>query len=260
MNSVIASLPETVSPQAMAAGTPTALRVGRLSHASDLFKVFTQEDATKINLLRKLAETITVKDFETDCKDAGKLASEHDTLMGFTPAKDAKGQDKYGPKRQMFNSRSTEMRQVFGVLKLAPQVLQDKGFTNSLIASREYLKANSINWRGESVADETQREIKRGLRAQNDAMEQAKEENPQEAGETIAQYFARLAPIADELLADTKTKAFREDVDKCVKRMIENNSVAFCDAVAIEILRQSSKEQLTQHIATLQALLTVDTE
>jgi hypothetical protein len=251
MENVMNTLQEHLSPAALAAGTDPALRTQRISFAGDIFRQFTADEATKVNLLRKAAEALTYDQWEEDCKGAIQQAKEFDTLAGFVAPKDAKGRDKYGPKQSVLVQRLSEARQVFGVLKMEPDTLRDLGYFAAVEASRKYLKEMGLKWDGRTAPTEEQKNLKVLQKANDAAIEQAKEEHPQEMGETIAEYMLRIGKAAEENLTLQKEKAFSESVQSTVRSLIEKHSVDYVDAVAMAILKQGTPESIRAYAAQL---------
>lgn len=223
MENVIASLAEKVSPEALIVGTPTALKVGTISYSADLYKVFVADDdqqTTQVNLLKHLAMGVglTCKEFAEQCKAAQEIATATDKANGFVPAADAKGSEKYGPKRALFNARVSEAKRIFGVFKIKPEVLAEKGYFSALKAARDWLAENNLEWDGEPIANADEKRQKREAKGLTKALADAMAANPQQPGEDRKEYLERVDAIACE-------QAFENEVASLIKSLTKSHDV-----------------------------------
>lgn len=209
---------EQQAPAAMAS-TPVALTTGHINYGSDLFKVYVAEEtkqSTQVQLLVTIAMAgLTCAEFQAQCKAAQALADETDKATGFTPKADAKGADKYGPKRKVLNQRLSEAKQIFGAMKIAGvELVKEKGYWASLQTARDFLAEKNVYWDGEPIPTDAAKAQAKETKGVTKAMAQAMKDNPQQAGEDMAEYMARLIPIA-------RNCAFEEDVEAAVKQFTE---------------------------------------
>lgn len=215
MQNVIATLPERVSPEAMQAGAPEGLRTGHISIAAEIFKTFAEDaDDTKIKTIGRWADALTCDQFAAQIKDAQELADKTDAACGFVKPANAKGQEQYGPKRRVLNQRMSEAKRIFGVLKLDPFVVAERGYFNAVNAAREYLDSKGLKWDGTPLPTESQKASKKANREANAALEAAKDANPQQAGESIKDWMERIAPLADEFQQEEKVNRVVETLKK----------------------------------------------
>lgn len=226
MNNVLANVASQVSPAAMAAGTPVALRVGHLNHAASLYSAFIvdaeKQGLSVLETLREMAITsgLTCVEFQASFKAAQAIADATDKSSGFTPAEGAKGIEKYGPKRRLLNQRGTEAKRLFGVFKLAPDELQEKGYWSALTAARAYLDAKGLEWDGNKAEGKEAKELRKAGKLERETLAAVMEANAQQDGESRADYLVRIDEMAEEAVASAQEDAF----NKGVKTLFESLS------------------------------------
>lgn len=148
---------------------------------------------------------LTAGQLEEEIRYAQKLATEVDKTNGFKPKENAKGQEKYGPKRASMNTIGSSIRQVWGALTHCglgsertsdglpkePALKQSTGFAFAVKRSREALKQHNIDWRGAPLPSDEQKQQNAAARLQQDEMDKYASEFPMRAGETIAAFQER---------------------------------------------------------------------
>lgn len=245
MDNPIALLPQKVSPDAVQQGAPEALKVGHISIAADIYKMYAGDsDDTKIKTVARWAEAKTCEEFRKECKDALTIADNVDKANGFTPKPDAKGTDKYGPKRKMMASRMSEAKMLFGVNKLAPNILKEKGYWDALEAARSFLKDKGIKWDGEPRPTDARKEELAYNRAMDAAEQAVRDAHPMQPGESWADYKDRIAPLVDEYKE-------KQDVEKVAEAIRKVAASAGADKFgkALELLFQSKGKEACETLA-----------
>jgi hypothetical protein len=205
MDSVLANIEGSVSPAAIAAGSPTALKTGHIQWGADLYNTFAAEatESTKVKVIVQIAEAgLTPEEFKGQCKKACEMADANDKANGFTPKEDAKGTEKYGPIRRVLNQRLSEAKQIFGAYKVKPEALKEKGYWAALAAAREVLAEKGCNWDGSNANPEAKKAAKASREMQK-AIADVLTANP------MAQ--------PSELIEQAKQKAFDNEVDAAVE-------------------------------------------
>lgn len=231
------------------AKTDTATQLTRIAMAGhELFNAIdTTASAanTTLQALRKVAlETgLTVDEFDNACKIAQKDADTADATGGFKAADDAKGAEKYGPKRRVLNQRLSEAKQLFGVFKLEPDLLEGKGYWPALESAREYLKAQGIKWDGSINTAEAKAERKDAKLTQK-AITDTMKANPHMPGESLADYNARVTAIAEEALETAKQEQFTAEITRVFTALQKAHSKEFLDSLALTILSQDPSEHV----------------
>jgi hypothetical protein len=225
MEHVLNTIAARISPAAVAAGASPELRVGKdvFAVASELFEAYgsVEENESKMDLLRKKAEYLTIGQFDDAVKAAQSIADNSDKSNGFTfDPNTAKGNDKKGPARRQFDSRTSEMRQIFGVLKQAPDVLKGKGYHSSLTTAREWLKKAQVRWDGVSISARTQEE-NRKQQMRDQARILARKDHPQEEGESDLDYDRRIATKLEGYVDNLRADQHESRVDAIMKGLLK---------------------------------------
>jgi len=218
--------------------------------ARQLFATFGIVENTTTQCVVSLALSgMTCEEYDAAEGMALKMAAAADSAAGFTPAKDAKGRDKYGPKQSSMATQASWRRQVFGAARLNLQSIvsiPDSGivnpdtypvFSKAVNLAREYLKNAGVDWRG--VPNEQQRaarEAKKTGKAYADAREQAEKAHPMQPGETIGQWQARISPIVEDILTMSAMEAREAEVAKIVKSIIDKHGQALALDVAAALV------------------------
>lgn len=220
MEHVLAKMESHVSPEAMAAGTPVALKVGHVSYAADIVREFTDDSGAtpKLMLIAKMAESLTCDQFQKQMKDAQKLASDMDEQFGFVPVEGTKkNSERYGPRRNVLNTQVSTARQVFGAMKIAPEAFKEtKSFNAAVTQARALLEEKNVYWDGEPIPSDAQKDNQKAMRAINKAEDALMERYPQEEGESIKDYKIRLAGLLDDEVSNQK-------VANIVKAMVKEH-------------------------------------
>jgi len=244
MDNVLATLPAKVSPDAINAGASPALKSATISHASDLLKTFTADalDNTKVKVIAAIAITagLTCEEFKAECKQAQKLADEADTLSGFKVPEDAKGVDKYGPTRRVLNQRLSEAKQLFGVFKMAPNILQEMGYVKALDTARKHLDSLGVKWDGSKPQTESQKALKEETAAFSKAMAEC----PRAEGEDKAAWLERVEAEAWATLEAQREESFNKGVEKVFASLTEKHGEHMPRAIAQMVVDKMTTEQL----------------
>lgn len=192
MDNVLASLESKLSPMAMASSTSSALSNGAINHAATLVETFASEESetTKVVVLRQMATDygLTCDEFAKSCKRAQELASAIDQGNGFIESDEVR----YGPKRRLLNQRLSEAKQIFGVAKVAPSVVAEKGYWPALEAARSYLANKGLKWDARPVLNAAEKQANKASKELKQDMQAAMLANPMVAGESISSYMLRL--------------------------------------------------------------------
>lgn len=254
MDNIIDSLPSKVSPAAIAAGAAIALKVGPTTAATTLLEIFVREDVddTKIAALRRMAleDKLSCVEFSKACKEAQEKADAMDKLSGFTAAADAKGSDKYGPNRRVLNQRLSEAKQLFGVFKLQPDVLKERGYWSALDASRTYLGECGMKWDGQAVDTADSKDAKQRAKLARQALEEVMQANPMQAGESIRDYNERMAKEVDATIEEKQADAADKEINNLVKMLTKKYDGSLLIAACLRIM-ESDIDNVDDYIAYL---------
>jgi hypothetical protein len=242
MENVINRLPSLVSDAAMNAKPAEGLKVGRLNHGLTLFETFGNEEIeqTKVQALEQLAtvEFLTCEDFKKACKGALEMADAADAATGFVPKTNAKGTEKYGPKRRVLNQRLSEAKQLFGVFRLNADVLRERGYWSALSIAREYLTEAQVKWDNTRIVDAEEKAAKADSKAQRSALDEVMSMHAQKPGESIRDYMERMADKVDTAIATKQQEAFNAEVNKLVKSLIDKQDGETLVLACLRIIEQ----------------------
>lgn len=175
-----------------------------INGAAELVEMFAddRQQETLVKRLQALAAVKTTAEFSEDVKNAKKLADTIDGANGFTKPEGAKGQDAYGPKRQLLNSRLSEAKRVFGVAKMAPEVLKEKGYWAAVNAARKWLDDHGKTWDGNKALNSAEKAAKREQGAKDEILGAIRKEHPQNMGESLAAWATRVETLYEDALQD----------------------------------------------------------
>lgn len=221
-----------------------ALRTGTINHGAAIYSTFVAEadkqGLTQMETIRAIAldAGISCVEFDKAIKDAQEMASATDKANGFVKAEGAKGQDTYGPKRRLLNQRASEARSLFGVFKLQPSLLKEKGYWQGLSDSRDYLAELDIKWDGSKVLSKDAKSAVKASKLEREALALVMAENAQEEGESRADYLTRIDGMADAAVEAAKAEEF----NKVVKKTIEGLSSEMIMAVAMHAINSVMTE------------------
>ena len=246
MENVIASLPSRVNDAAINQGFQP-LSNGFVSHASDLFKAYTddEQDNTKLSVIRDMAgrsahqspqQGLSPDEFSQECKKAQALADEVDAANGFKPVEGAKKiEERYGIKRRVLNQRLSEAKRLFGVFKQAPDVLKEKGYAAALLAARAWLADNSKTWDGNTALSSDEKAAKKEKAA---------------LVEAIAEGLAE-GQSAETATAAAQNKVFEDKAQALVNSLVKNTEGSLLFTVCLRIIEACDVDTINEAITYL---------
>ena len=187
--------------------------------AIELLDQFGQAESTQKrveSLFYMATDGLTCEEFDACMSDALLRAKAADKATGWKPADDAKGRDLYGPRQSSLASNASNARQVFGCFKVSPDAIAKPGpsgvmysdlfpnFSQAYKMAVAELNRLKVNWKGQaiSVMEAAAKQKKEHANAV-DIETAAKLANPQQPGETLEQWEARI----EALLPDYEQQA-----------------------------------------------------
>ena len=220
MQNVLAGIESKVSPAAIAAGAPAGLRTGHVNYGKELFDLYAGEDSkdTTVQAIIRMASVITAEEFRKEVAKAQEIADATDQATGWKAEPNAKGTDKYGPTRKVINTRMSEAKAIFGVAKLKPETLKEKGYWRALGAARDYLNANHVKWDGQHAPTKAEKQVIKASNEAKEAFSMAMAVLPKNAGESQQDYAIRLAMKAETIKFDQKVEDGLEGIEKLVEK------------------------------------------
>lgn len=178
----------------------------------------TEEQISRMNMVRILAKQATDADLKAALKDAIELAHKVDIKNG-VPEKER------GTKRQQAMNTRTVLQNAYGALRRAPKELEKLGYSEKTgyqemrVMASQALKAHGIKWNGTPIpTDEMKLQAiaTAEKQAKVDAFSRARAENEQQEGEEDFAYFQRLNGRANELLMEGKIESLKRVASKVV--------------------------------------------
>ena len=227
--------------------------------AIELLDVFGQAEKTakKVEALFYMqADGLACEEFDLCMTDALIRAKAADKQNGWQPVKDAKGRDLYGPRQSSLASNASNARQVFGCLKISPDAIVKFGASGNvyselfpafstayLLASAE-LKWLGINWKGQALSVmEGAKKTKAKNNADVDITTFAQLANPQQEGETIGQWNARIEALLPEYSAKASDVASTDAGVKLHKSLVKKyGDEKLVEAILLAALREAGFE------------------
>lgn len=232
MTHPLVTIEETATVQQKA---PEALKSGSINYGVTLVEMFTDDKAeeTKVKQLQAMAQTITCEEFSKAVKHAKDIADATDKANGFVKAEGAKGQDAYGPKRQLLNARMSEAKRIFGVAKMAPDVLKEKGYWTAVNTAREWLEANGKTWDGLTAESAESKQARKHDALRTGAIAKAMNENPQQKDEDRATWLQRIDAIMNGNIAAMEAEVFEkrvQTIEASLRKQFGTDFNALCEA------------------------------
>lgn len=209
--------------------------VGGINYGAALVEMFADEsgEATKVKQLQDMAKVITCTEFATAVKHAKDIADATDSANGFTKPIGAKGQANYGPKRQLLNARMSEAKRVFGVAKLAPDVLKEKGYWAAVNTARQWLEDHAKTWDGQVAESSEIKNARKHDALRTGAIAQAMNANPQQKDEDRASWLTRIDAIMTGNIAKMEAEVFEkrvQTIEASLRKQFGTDFNALCEA------------------------------
>ena len=221
------------------------LNGGHVNYGVDLVTMYAVDDIaeTKVQKLAEMAKVITTAEFSDAIKAAKSIADAMDKANGFVKAEGSKGQAMYGAKRQLLNSRLSEAKRIFGVFKQAPDVLKEKGYWLAVQTARGWLDSHGKTWDGNTAETgdiKAARKVREGNIVARSAVQT---DNPQNEGETIAQWQERLEPLVQAKIEKMKDDTFNKRVETLVASLLKQfgNEREVLEAACVQILSHTEE-------------------
>jgi hypothetical protein len=252
MNSVMAQVAEL---GVISAPAPEALKVGHINHASALYSAFVvdaeKQGLSTLDTIREIALTskLSCVEFSAQVKAAQEIADTVDKGNGFEKPEGAKGQESYGPKRRLLNQRTSEAKRLFGVYKLSPDTLAEKGYWPALTAARDYLIEHGIKWDGAPDLSAEEKSAKRASQVRTNARALAMDCNPQKKDESDDAYLIRVR----DLMAQAVEAAEDEEFNKGIKTLHDSLTKKHNPAVLAGVMQMMLESMSTEDLEALQS-------
>lgn len=201
-----------------------------LSHAAVLLATFAavDEGVNKLDAIRGMLE-LTVEEFNAEVKKAQELADTEDKANGFVSVEKTKIlTERYGKRRLCINTRTSEMRQLFGAFKHGYKA-DEQPYGAALIGAREYLKDHGIKWDGAKIPTDTEKAQATERNAKLAALGEVMKGHPQQEGESFGDYTKRLEGEIEiqQVAAKEKilTESFQKEWDIFLKKFGESRII-----------------------------------
>ena len=143
------------------------------------------------------------------------------------------------------STRASEVKALWAALALAQAdrtELASVGYHKAVALARMVLNEKQIDPDGDKVQTKEERIAARKTRVQSkvmdESLEQARAENPQQAGESLGQYLQRITPIAEQKAVKVQATVVSERASAIVKSLIEKESADVLRIVAMLLADQ----------------------
>jgi hypothetical protein len=230
MSDVVHALQTIADTGSTPVNAPPALRVGKLNYVPAMLETFAHEGegANKVDLLIDL-QILTPAEFKDLCKNSIKAAAKVDTLNGFVPADDAKGQDKYGSKESSMRTQASMASVVWGAMKQG-DAYPNGSFAGAVKQARKFLDSIARKWDGSVALTKDQKTAKAALDLEAQAYALAKAADPaaklDDLAELVESKRAELVNTAIDEAAAKLLKAWEKLDPAVLARAIELYTVA----------------------------------
>lgn len=208
-------------PMAGTADTPRVTVTGQWLY-DNFVNQSTEEQISRMNMVRIMAKTSSDADIKAGMKDAIEIAHKVDIANG-VPEKVR------GSKRQQAMNVRTIIQNAFGAIRRAPKELEALGYSDKTgyqemrVLAANALKAHGIKWNGSPMPTaemKLEAMAKAEKQAKTDAFSQARGENEQQEGEDDFAYFQRLNGRANEILMEGRLEAQKRIASKQVVDLV----------------------------------------
>lgn len=208
-------------------------------HARSIFAAFGNADNKQTRVVIEMAMAgVSCDMYDRIEAEAILMAKEADAIAGFIPKPDAKGSEKYGSKQASMRVQASMRRQVFGAARLNLSALVSipasgivnpdtyPTFQQAVNLARVWLHAQKIDWQGNKVEDlRRQRTQKADSRMWQQARDTAEQQNPQQPGETYAQWQARIIEVSQDIRAEIEDKDREKTLMAQAKKLFQEYGI-----------------------------------
>lgn len=214
-----------------------------------------QESQTRVELVRSWAigdERLTWDQLTSELNAAIVMASEADTRNGWTAPEGAKGAAKYGPRRATLNTKTSEIRTLWGALvhcnagaevtsdgeACKPVIPHGMGFAQAVVQARNTLKAHGVKPDGSRVLSDVEKAGITAAQVDADAKMAFIKANPQQAGETLETYSARIEAGMGKERYKILMEGQKAVVAKVCDKLVKDYGFDDCLEIVIELRRR----------------------
>jgi len=237
------------------------LTVGKPTAGFTLFEAFAisaQVDARTQALVSLAKDGLSIQEFDIAVALSISHAKAADELAGFKAPEGAKGRDKYGPKQNTMVQRATEMRQIFGYLKLTHAEMHAGGYLETLKTARTYLKEKKVDWKGAPLPTDSDKAKKARLEGLEAARKQALVDVQQEDEETAGAYFERVEAHAKKLIEEAAVKENEAKIIKVCEGLVKTWDISDVYTIALTLMGQCIQSGYVDQDGIATDLLEVD--
>ncbi len=183
----------------------------------------------------EMALSLTVAEFQDAMTRALAQAAANDKAAGWQPGAGVTGRKAYGPMQSTLATVASQCRQVFGACKIDPESIvsatPDGAVVNSDLfpnwskayeIARAFLTEKGVDWTGNPVSELKAARKAKAKRADDaDVMAEVMAQNPQQAGESMADYMVRIADDVAEASDKRHAAKVAEAATKELTRLIK---------------------------------------
>lgn len=229
--------------------------VNGVSIGAEIVETFADsvQESTKVERIGSWAQSLTTSEFSDAIKKAKEITDTIDSANGFKKPEGAKGQDCYGPKRQLLNSRMSEAKRIFGVFKQAPDVLKELGYWAAVNKARQWLEEHGKTWDGNKALTKAEKALSQAAKLEGAVYAETARQNPQQMGETIEDYRTRIAGLMAQGVAVAQAQSFEKRVETIVASLMKqfgDEPNALLEACTRILAGEGNKEEKVEETKT----------
>lgn len=225
MNTATAAVvEEKMEPITKAEDTPQVVVTGQYLY--ETFVVSDEAQITKMGIIRDLVGKADALQIKGACDKMVEAA----VLIDYPEGKPKKA-DRKTKEQSAMNAR-TIIQQAWGALKNARPVLDglgydDKtGYQDMRVLAKKALDIAKINWKGEPVLTDKDKEVarlKREQKAETQALVDVQKANPRMVNESLGEWQQRTLELANDAMEEARESAVSERVSKVVESLVEKH-------------------------------------
>jgi hypothetical protein len=190
----------------------------------DTFVKADESQVTKMGIIRTLSTTADALQIKGACDKMVEAA----VLLDYPTGKPKKAERK--AKEQSAMNARTIIQSAWGALKHAKVVLdglgydENTGYQDMRVLAKKALDTAKINWKGEPVLTDKDKEVarlRREQKAETQALVDVQKANPRLVNESLGEWQQRTLDLANDAMEEAREKATAERVEKAVKGLTE---------------------------------------
>lgn len=216
-------------------------------YLADTFLKSSESDITRMSVIRDLAgkaDSLQIKGATDKMVEIGR---KEDLAAGLPEKEMRDGKEKRtrGSREQQAMNARTIILQAWGAIKFASKECDSQGYTDQTgyyamrVIAQAALKSRGIDWKGEPVKTEKDREVaaaRREQKAETELLTATMQSNPREKDESYSDYLARCAKLSETAINTARREAEQKAVDIAVASILEKHGTDRALSIALALM------------------------